>query len=121
MEVFWGERYPSELMFAVPVSEYVNNTRHDGPECLQPANFGRSAVLRAATLPAIAAIVQTSSAIEAIGDETRFARYSNSLVFDHRQYPPDVQQHVEQIAAVFNAHNRKYSQVRHFIVPDHKT
>lgn len=84
-------------------------------------NFGRSAVLGAARRPAIAAIVQTSSAIEAIGDQTRFVRYSNSLVFDQRQYPPGVQQRVEQIAAVFNPHFRKYSQVRHLIVPDHKT
>lgn len=28
--------YPSELMFAVPVSDYVNNARHEGPQCLRP-------------------------------------------------------------------------------------
>lgn len=27
--------YPSELMFAVPVSAYVNNARNDGPECME--------------------------------------------------------------------------------------
>lgn len=27
--------YPSELMFAVPVSMYVNNARNDGPACLE--------------------------------------------------------------------------------------
>lgn len=28
--------YPSELMFATAVSDYVNNARNDGPECLRP-------------------------------------------------------------------------------------
>jgi putative SOS response-associated peptidase YedK len=28
--------YPADEMEAVPVSGYVNNARHEGPECLAP-------------------------------------------------------------------------------------
>jgi putative SOS response-associated peptidase YedK len=29
--------FPADEMEAVPVSDYVNNARHEGPECLTPA------------------------------------------------------------------------------------
>jgi putative SOS response-associated peptidase YedK len=29
--------YPAEVMEAIAVSDYVNNARHEGPECLTPA------------------------------------------------------------------------------------
>ncbi len=83
-------------------------------------SFGRSAVLRAASLPRIGALVQTSSALEVVGDETRLARYSNSLVFDQRSYPIDVKAAIERIAAVFNPHFRRFSQVGHLIMPTRK-
>ena len=83
-------------------------------------SFGHSAVLRAASLPRIGALVQTSSAVEVVGDKTRLARYSNSLVFDQRQYPAGVQAAIERIACVFNPHFRRYSQVSHLIVPTRK-
>jgi putative SOS response-associated peptidase YedK len=28
--------YPAQEMEAVPVSSWVNNARHEGPECIQP-------------------------------------------------------------------------------------
>jgi hypothetical protein len=81
-------------------------------------SFGRGVVLRAVTLPRIAAIVQTSSMMEVVGDETKFARYSNSLVFDQRQYPPEALHEVERIAAVFNPQFRRYTQIQHILVPN---
>lgn len=78
-------------------------------------SFGRTAVLRAAALPRIAALVQTSSALEVVGDESRFARYSNALVYDQRAYPDGVMQQVEDIASVFNPQFRRYSQIQHLI------
>lgn len=81
----------------------------------QIESFGLSVVLRGASLPRIAALVQTSSAIEAVAGRVRFARYSNSLLFDHREYPADVRTEVERIAAVFNPYPPRFSAVRHSI------
>lgn len=81
-------------------------------------SFGRTAVLRAAALPRIAALVQTSSVLEVIGDETRFVRYSNALVYDQRSYPAGVLAQVEPLASVFNPQYRRYSQIRHLIEPN---
>jgi putative SOS response-associated peptidase YedK len=29
--------YPAELMTTSPVGSFVNNARHEGPECIRPA------------------------------------------------------------------------------------
>lgn len=80
-------------------------------------SFGRTAVLRAATLPRISALVQTSSVIEVVGDETRFVRHGNSLVYDQRQYPEGILETVESVASVFNPNFRRYSAIRHILEP----
>ena len=80
--------------------------------------FGRSALICAASLPRIAALVQISSTFESVDGETRFARYSNALVFDQRQYPMEIEKQVDRLASVFNPNYPRYSQVTHLIVPN---
>lgn len=79
-------------------------------------NFGRKAVLRAARLERIAALVQTSSCVEVIGKETKFSRKGNSLIFDNRNYAPEVAEQVERIAVVFNPNPPRYLQVKNLLL-----
>ncbi len=83
----------------------------------QIESFGREVVRRAASLPAIAATVQTSSAVEVVGDESTMIRYGNAIVFDQRPYPPAVLSVVEKVAAAFNPQFWRYTQVQSRIVP----
>lgn len=77
--------------------------------------FGLGGVFRAATLPRIAALVQTSSNVEVIGNETRFVRRSNSLIFDKREYASGILEQVERIASVFNPDPQRYSLIRNLV------
>jgi hypothetical protein len=78
---------------------------------------GRTAVLRAASLPRIGALVQIGSALEIVEGQTRLARYGNALVFDQRNYPANILAGLERIASVFNSDFPRYSQVSHLVVP----
>ncbi|MDP9172551.1 MAG: hypothetical protein M3O30_01635 [Planctomycetota bacterium] len=82
--------------------------------------FGRNAVLCAALQKRIMCLVQTTSALEIVGDVTRFARYSNSLVFDNRICTDDIIIGTKKIASVFNPNFRIYSQVLSQLSPSGK-
>ena len=73
--------------------------------------FGLEAVRRAANLRGIVALIQTSSAVEIIGDNTRFVRRSNGLFFDNRECDATVLALAERIVPVFNPSVPRYSQV----------
>ena len=83
--------------------------------------FGWNAVLRAASLPRIAALIQTCSVTEFAEGSAQFVRRGNSLVFDHRQYPPETLRCVERIAAVFNPRLPRYSLIRDLIAPPRRS
>lgn len=74
--------------------------------------FGLRAVSRAAALPRIGVLAQTSSCVEIVGNETKFMRRSNALIFDNKLYDPDTSVLLARIAAIFNPHAPRYSQIR---------
>jgi hypothetical protein len=76
--------------------------------------FGIASLLQAATLQNIGVLAQTSSYIEIVGDETRFVRRSNAVMYDERSYASTVNETLKSIAAVFNPHPTFFSEVRTF-------
>ena len=71
--------------------------------------MGLNLVRRAASLPRIAALVQTQSKVEIVGGGTTMRRVGNSVLFDHRSNFSDYEMTARAIAEAFNPRPILYS------------